>query len=171
MIVQDAAHSGRLCFRCDVRAAPSRWPQRPEFDCPSEISRPRIPGSQLHKKSVSFSYEKLPRFRRFCAKAALFLVSFTCADLGACGRSTELLDSSHAIRGRMRLFAVATGSLFDAASLEVNHMRDHCPTRVEGKVLESPSPIECAHLTSIGCVITPKLPISREALSAVRSAN
>src|SRR5438445_4357795 len=44
------------------------------------------------------------------------------------------------------LFAVATGSLFDAASLEVNHTRDHCPMRVEGQVLESPSPMECAHL-------------------------
>ena len=42
--------------------------------------------------------------------------------------------------------AVATGSLFDAASLEVNHTRDHCPMRVEGQVLESPSPMECAHL-------------------------
>ena len=31
-------------FRCDVRAAPSRWPQLPELYCPNEISRPKILG-------------------------------------------------------------------------------------------------------------------------------
>ena len=36
--------------------------------------------------------------------------------------------------------------MFNAASLKVNHAHDHCPVRVEGQILESPSAIECAQL-------------------------
>jgi hypothetical protein len=36
--------------------------------------------------------------------------------------------------------------LFDAASLKINHTRDHCPMRVEGQIPKAPSAIECAHL-------------------------
>src|SRR5439155_8132547 len=49
-------------------------------------------------------------------------------------------------RENASLFMVAAGSLFNAASLKVNHAHDHCPVRVEGQILESPSAIECAQL-------------------------
>ena len=64
--------------RRDLRAAPLRWPQLPEFKCSGNLTKrnfkARYSGSQLHQKSASDAYEKLQRCRRFCASAGLFLV-------------------------------------------------------------------------------------------------